>query len=399
MKLHTLALTPAALAASLALASVASAQVQPVSFESFDYVPPALLGNQNGGSGWATPWDILGLGTEIVVFDLSVNPPFPIADSIGNYAGQAVEFVGAERYPSALNHADIHDGVGFGRDGATIWISFRTWNYQQFGTHFGSLSLFNDAGAGDVEELLLGSPWGTYAWGIDDEGPNGTGPIPINGTSDTTPVRIVTRIDFMPGQERVQMWLNPAVPHPTSGAQLDEMVHDFRWTKIRLNSGGSGSHYFWDEIIIEKGDPGSTIGTPYCGPAAANSTGNPAVIEASGSTVVAQNNLSLRARTLPNNAFGFFLTSRTQGFVQNPGGSQGSLCLGGAIGRYVAAGQIKNSGTMGEFSLPLNLTATPTPTGLVSVLPGEAWNFQAWYRDAINGVATSNFTDGLRVQF
>ncbi len=43
---------------------------------------PALLDFQNGGAGWADAWDVVGLGHEIVVFDLSVNPPFPIADPI-----------------------------------------------------------------------------------------------------------------------------------------------------------------------------------------------------------------------------------------------------------------------------------------------------------------------------
>ena len=387
------------LALGAALSSAVSAQVQPISFESFDYPAPALLRAQNGGSGWVNAWDVLGGGNEIVVFDLSVNPPFPIADSIGNYAGQAVEFVGAERYPSPQGHGDVHDSLGFGRDGATMWISFRSWNYQNFGTHFGSLSLFNDLGATNEEELLIGAPWGTFAWGIDDEGPNGTGPQAIAGTSDATPARLVTRIDFLPGGERVRMWVNPAVPHPVTPAQLDTFVHDFRWTKIRLNSGGSGSHFFWDEIKIEKGVPGNQIGTNYCGPANANSTGASAVIEASGTASVAANDVNLFARSLPNNAFGFFLTSRTQGFVQNPGGSAGNLCLSGAIGRYVGPGQIKNSGSSGSFLLTLNLPTTPTPSGPVAIQPGETWHFQAWHRDAVGGVATSNFTDAVRIQF
>ena len=90
---------------------------------------------------------------------------------------------------------------------------------------------------------------------------------------------------------------------------------------------------------------------------------------------------------------------QTQGSVANPGGSEGILCLGGAIGRYVGPGQIVNSGATGEVSLALDLTQTPQPTGFVSVQPGETWNFQAWYRDAVGGTATSNFTDGLEVQF
>ena len=82
-----------------------------------------------------------------------------------------------------------------------------------------------------------------------------------------------------------------------------------------------------------------------------------------------------------------------------PGGSQGNLCLGGAIGRYVGPGQIKNSGAAGTFDLVLDLASTPTPTGLVQVLPGDTWNFTAWYRDAVSGVATSNFTDAVSVTF
>ena len=141
------------------------------------------------------------------------------------------------------------------------------------------------------------------------------------------------------------------------------------------------------------------LGTPDCTPAVANSTGASATIAASGSAQVAANNVALSASQLPNNAFGFFLTSRTQGAVNQPGGSQGVLCLGGAIGRYVGPGQIKNSGTTGSFSLSLNLTATPTPTGPVAVVAGETWNFQAWYRDAVGGAATSNFTHGVALTF
>jgi hypothetical protein len=107
----------------------------------------------------------------------------------------------------------------------------------------------------------------------------------------------------------------------------------------------------------------------------------------------------LRASDLSLSSFGFFLTSRTQGFVMNPGGSAGNLCLAGAIGRYVGPGQIKNSGTSGAFELLLDLSATPTPTGLVQIQAGETWNFQAWHRDAVGGVATSNFTHGRSIGF
>ncbi|MEZ6015448.1 MAG: hypothetical protein R3F49_10065 [Planctomycetota bacterium] len=162
---------------------------------------------------------------------------------------------------------------------------------------------------------------------------------------------------------------------------------------------GNDDRSWYDGVGTAPTTCSNSIGTSYCGPAVANSTGGSALMSASGTAVVANNNLVLSASVLPSNSFGFFMTSRTQGFVQSPGGSQGDLCLGGSIGRYVGAGQVLNSGVAGAFSLPVDLTLHPTPTGLVSVAPGETWSFQAWFRDSIGGTATSNFTDGREITF
>jgi hypothetical protein len=35
----------------------------------------------------------------------------------------------------------------------------------------------------------------------------------------------------------------------------------------------------------------------------------------------------------------------------------------------------------------------------VAVAAGETWNFQSWHRDAVGGVATSNFTDAVQLDF
>ena len=110
------------------------------------------------------------------------------------------------------------------------------------------------------------------------------------------------------------------------------------------------------------------------------------------------NNLTLTAENLPQNQFGMFLCSEIKGFVPNPGSSQGNLCLAGSIGRYNRPGEIKNSGAEGTYSLVLDLTDTPQPTGSVSIMAGETWNFQTWFRDANPG-STSNFTDGVSILF
>ncbi|QDV07675.1 BNR/Asp-box repeat protein [Planctomycetes bacterium Poly30] len=140
------------------------------------------------------------------------------------------------------------------------------------------------------------------------------------------------------------------------------------------------------------------VGTQYC-TAAVNSTGSAASLMGEGSLDVTDNAFALNASALPPLSFGFFITSQSQGFVMNPGGSSGNLCVAGSIGRYVGSGQIKNSGAAGAFSLDLDLTQTPQPTGFVSITSGQTWNFQAWYRDSVGGQATSNFTNGLSIDF
>jgi hypothetical protein len=150
------------------------------------------------------------------------------------------------------------------------------------------------------------------------------------------------------------------------------------------------------EIPTSGGSP--SVGVNYC-TANVNSTGQTGLITGSGSASVAANNLTIEASRLPNNAFGYFLTSLSQASTPNPGGSLGILCLGGSIGRYTGPGQIQNTGATGAFSLLLNLNQVPTPTGFVAAVAGETRNFQAWHRDSVGGAAVSNFTNGLEVTF
>ena len=110
---------------------------------------------------------------------------------------------------------------------------------------------------------------------------------------------------------------------------------------------------------------------------------------------VVDGELLLRADSLPADRKGYFLASQTQGFVPNPGGSQGNLCLGGTLGRF--HGQIQKSGPAGVFQIKVDLTAIPTTPPHV-VMSGETWSFQAWYKDE-NPSQTSNFTDGVSITF
>ena len=133
------------------------------------------------------------------------------------------------------------------------------------------------------------------------------------------------------------------------------------------------------------------IGTIYCSPGVANSTGSPATIVSQGFPgSVAQGYAILTANQVPPGEFGYCLTSMTPSFPFIPPGSSGYVCLGGNIGRYNG-----NVGQGPSFSLQIDLTNMPVNPP-VGVQPGETWGFQAWYRDVGN---SNNFTDAVAVTF
>lgn len=137
------------------------------------------------------------------------------------------------------------------------------------------------------------------------------------------------------------------------------------------------------------------VGTSECGPAAPNSTGSSAVVRAYGSTTVSDNELRLTASVLPPNQFTLLAVSRDAGSAVPPG-SQGTLCLGGTIGRY--NGSVTGSAAFGSVSIVVDLTQIPQASTLAAAQPGETWRFQFWYRD-VNPAQTSNFTDAVAITF
>ncbi|MEE2938925.1 MAG: hypothetical protein VX460_00940 [Planctomycetota bacterium] len=130
-----------------------------------------------------------------------------------------------------------------------------------------------------------------------------------------------------------------------------------------------------------------------------NSTGVGAILKASGSPVVAENDLTLNVSHLPRHQFLMFVNSRETIFVASPGGSEGDLCIGSlTLCRHV--NDIVNSGPTGTVSLALDLANMPTNTGRTAVVAGETWYWQGWYRDiGYGGVPTSNLSSAIGVTF
>jgi hypothetical protein len=145
---------------------------------------------------------------------------------------------------------------------------------------------------------------------------------------------------------------------------------------------------------------GAEIGERYCSPAVPNSTGNSAFITVVGCTDVDSNSFALIASCLPNYKFGCFLVSDGQAFIPHAGWSLGNLCLGETIGSFTS--NVRHTGVIGEIGMEVNLDSLPFPLR-GGVLPGQTWNYQAWFRDVIwpeiNPLATTNFTDAVSVTF
>jgi len=151
-------------------------------------------------------------------------------------------------------------------------------------------------------------------------------------------------------------------------------------------------------VRITKFVPGGLVGTQYCGPAVPNSSGAGGVIDAIGGDFASENNLTLRLSDLPGNTFAMLLGSQTQGSLTMLGGGQGTLCLGGSIGRFVGTNELRRTLPNGTSSLRVDTTRIPNGLGTQSVSAGQTWNFQAWFRD-VNPVVTSNLTNAISVAF
>lgn len=133
-----------------------------------------------------------------------------------------------------------------------------------------------------------------------------------------------------------------------------------------------------------------------CG-AVSHSFGRDARLRLIGTRRAEFNDLFLQVTDLPGAPPILPLCSRSTALVPMAGGSSGTLCLGGAIGRFPAI--VPPADVNGTYALRLYTNALPQPASEVPALAGETWIFQVWYRDFFGTSAGSNFSDAVRWTF
>lgn len=156
-------------------------------------------------------------------------------------------------------------------------------------------------------------------------------------------------------------------------------------------------------------------GNTFCDPANNNSTGAPVALSGTFSGG-GGSGLHLEATGGPPSEFGYFLIG-TAAETANPIPiSNGLLCLsvtgGNGFGRYnVLGGTLNSIGSFDGSGVFQNLAGTstvgsgfdvpslvPMPGGM-TIMAGDTWHFQMWYRDTPAGAGVSNLSNGLSVDF
>ena len=386
---------------ALSLSAVAQS---PLCSESFDYPAGSSVHNQAGGTGWANAWysDFAGAsGLDAVA---------PGVDGVGNKGHITVEGEGGYRKPDVSLAPELEENQLLGRDGGTLWVSMLLARPVGSQDQFGGLSFYEQFVG---EKLFVGSPWLSGEWGL---GVPGVGDFPVAGSSCDVMTNLVVRIDFLPGDERVRLYLDPAVSYPLSGEALDMMVPDFRFNEIGVRSGGTtvnggiyNGGFEVDAIKLSSGASGGAIGTPFCegvagicpcgndndsslgfaGCANSASAGG-CSLTASGSTSISAADLVLQANGMVPSQPGLFFQgdNAINSGLGNIFGD-GLRCAGGGVIRL----QVLFAGSDGTANTSIDLSSK----GGCAV--GDVKRYQLWSRDPIASVcgAGFNLSNGLEI--
>ncbi|MEM8711872.1 MAG: hypothetical protein AAGG01_13045, partial [Planctomycetota bacterium] len=232
---------------------------------------------------------------------------------------------------------------------------------------------FQYAGTGTMEAgfQLTGDPMSTDPGWV-------TGSLPGDGTNTYYGVASLCSPDEATGLQTTDNFFIEADPATTwSGCYW------FGGYRNVNGCGGPLNPYASYSLELLAGIDGCECSTSYCfsNPSSAGFTSWARCV---GSTSIADDHITLEAY-VPQNVVGFFITSTERGFVANPAGSSGNLCLGSDVGRFQDL--VASSGSSGSISISTadgswSLGSIPAAMGSYAAVAGDQANFQLWHRDS-----------------
>jgi hypothetical protein len=144
-----------------------------------------------------------------------------------------LDHAGSYRLIDLSNLGSLIDQGAIGADGSEIWLQFDCQRTSD--DEYGGLLL---NWQWTQEGLFVGSPFAFYEWGL--EQPWQSPPQWVLGTNCDIQAHLTTKIEFLPGDEHVMLWINPPVPNPDPAIYMPDLetwVLDFRFNEIGLKSG------------------------------------------------------------------------------------------------------------------------------------------------------------------
>jgi hypothetical protein len=368
------------LVAALGLATSANAQFS-VSSGAGDTIPAA------GATGGPGGWDPANVDHDLIS---ALAPGF--ASVMVPNAVTCIDSVVLD----GLTHTWVGDTMGILRDpngvGYVIWIRPDIEVGQ--------------ACCGSAGDLL---PGGTFTFV--EPGTSANGELPFAG-------------DMAPGVWDQSLSSNAPL-NPVTWPSPDEMIMNVPlsgitgpsgvWTISIYDFAGGDVGSFTGFTLNGNGCSGPGTGTPFCDPATNNSSGSPAVLSGSLGTGIGSD-LHLDIVSGAPGQLCYMLVGNEATVGITVPGAQGPFCLVGtstaAFYRYNVSGTNMNSiGGFDALGNWVNVSGTST-TGFgfdvpstipaaapITIVAGDTWHFQGWYRDTGAGVGFSNFTNGLSVTF
>ena len=203
-------------------------------YDAFDYSSGIHeLANENGGSGWNSPWDA-GIN-DIIRPGLTFGKNGAALTVAGNTAQTNSVAANFRDLPSILNSG-------------TEYISFLSRLGQGTGgTGYAGISLFNTS----TENLFIGQASGKSAWGLVQSTGVQTSTVPVDGTTHL----FVTQIEFgagAAGNDHVNLYIDPTpgltAPDVAPAISADT-TRSASFNRIRIQSGG-GAVVQFDELRI-----------------------------------------------------------------------------------------------------------------------------------------------------
>ncbi|MEZ5964237.1 MAG: integrin alpha [Planctomycetota bacterium] len=299
--------------------------------------------------------------------DLVAGAPHAASQAHGNVGSATVlsgKFIGGQGGPDALQvtYGDANHGGP------------KAPNVLQYGTDVASVGDLDGDGKGD---FVVGAN-NAHAYGPDFDPSINNWPTDIvNGGSQAGMVRIVAGADGACLKE----FFGPLVQLSSFGwtvAGVDDLDNDGKADIVvgapQGSVGGTGPGF------SQAFSGAYTLGRTY-GTGTLNTAGLTAKIGARGSLGFAAGRLVATCRDLPPNQFGIFF----YGFAPK---TNGPIWIAGSLYRLDHAGQVLNSGPLGEVSLSIDPATLPP-----AVPPMTRVYFEYWSRDVGGTVCYSNAID------